>query len=144
TLDKAEATTNAQGYAEFILSSNATHPIALAQLGIQLTATYSENNQNIKGNATVQVLTADETVDNQEAIQRLEIASSYTVNAQNDTVTIRVKGINNKGEAATKGKLTLNLNNEANANGVSFDGSSERDFSASVEGYITYTLHTNA
>ncbi|WP_374294998.1 hypothetical protein [Acinetobacter sp.] len=142
TLDKAEATTNAQGYAEFTLSSNATHPIALAQLGIQLTATYSENNQNIKGNATVQVVTADETVDNQEAIQRLEIASSYKVNAKNDDVTITVKAIDFTGFGAKKGKVTLSLNPEAQSNGVTFEGASTKD--VGTNGIVTFKLKTNA
>ncbi len=142
TLDKAEATTNAQGYAEFTLSSNATHPIALAQLGIQLTATYSENNQNIKGNATVQVVTADETVDNQEAIQRLEIASSYKVNAKNDDVTITVKAIDFTGFGAKKGKVTLSLNPEAQSNGVTFEGASTKD--VDTNGIVTFKLKTNA
>ncbi|MGT2569060.1 hypothetical protein [Acinetobacter ursingii] len=143
TIDQTEAVTDANGYAVFTLKANSSYPVALTQQGINLKAIYSDNSE-IFAQDTISVITADTSATDQLALQRLEIASSYTVNAQNDTVTIRVKGINNKGEAATKGKLTLNLNNEANANGVSFDGSSERDFSASVEGYITYTLHTNA
>ncbi|WP_336165376.1 hypothetical protein [Acinetobacter ursingii] len=143
TIDQTEAVTDANGYAVFTLKANSSYPVALTQQGINLKAIYSDNSE-IFAQDTISVITADTSATDQLALQRLEIASSYTVNAQNDTVTIRVKGINNKGEAATKGKLTLNLNNEANANGVGFDGSSERDFSASVEGYITYTLHTNA
>lgn len=142
SLDKAEATTNAQGYAEFTLTSNATHPIALAQRGIALTATYTENNQNIKGNATVQVITADETVDNQEAIQRLEIASSYKVNAKNDDVTITVKAIDFTGFGAKKGKVTLSLNPEAQSNGVTFEGASTKD--VDTNGIVTFKLKTNA
>lgn len=141
TLDKAEATTNAQGYAEFTLSSNATHPIALAQLGINLTAT-TESSPNIKGNATVQVVTADETVDNQEAIQRLEIASSYKVNAKNDDVTITVKAIDFTGFGAKKGKVTLSLNPEAQSNGVTFEGASTKD--VDTNGIVTFKLKTNA
>lgn len=142
SLDKAEATTNAQGYAEFTLTSNATHPITLAQRGIALTATYTENNQNIKGNATVQVITADKTVDNQEAIQRLEIASSYKVNAVNDNVEIKVKAINFKGLGATTGKVSISLNAEAQSNGVTFDGAATQDVDAN--GFVAFKLKTNA
>lgn len=141
TLDKVEAITNTQGYAEFTLTSNATHPIALAQRGIVLTATV-DSNPNIKGNVTVQVVTADDTVDNQEAIQRLEIASSYKVNAKNDSVEIKVKAVNFKGLGATKGKITLELNKEALSNGVTLDGANTRD--VDVNGFVTYKLRTNA
>ncbi|MCY6413231.1 hypothetical protein QTA56_14035 [Acinetobacter sp. VNH17] len=142
TLDAAEKTTNSSGYAEFTLSSNATqYPLALVQLGINLTAT-TESSPNIKGNATVQVVTADETVDNQEAIQRLEIASSYKVNAKNDDVTIRVKAINFRGLGATTGKVSIALNAEAQSNGVTLDGAKTQD--VDVNGFVTFTLRTNA
>ena len=142
TLDAAEKTTNSSGYAEFTLSSNATqYPLALVQLGINLTAT-TESSPNIKGNATVQVVTADETVDNQEAIQRLEIASSYKVNAKNDDVTITVKAIDFTGFGAKKGKVTLSLNPEAQSNGVTFEGASTKD--VGTNGIVTFKLKTNA
>lgn len=141
TLDKAEAVTNAQGYAVFTLKSDATHPIALSQLGIKLTAT-TESSLNIKGNATVQVITADDTAEDKEAIQRLEIASPYKVNASNDSVQIKVKAINFNGVGATKGKITLTLNKEAESNGVRFDGANTRD--VDENGFVTYVLKTNA
>ncbi len=143
TIDQTEAVTDANGYAVFTLKANSSYPVALTQQGINLKAIYSDNSE-IFAQDTISVITADTSATDQLALQRLEIASSYKINAKKDQITITVRGINNKGEAATKGKLTLSLNNEANANGVSFDGSAERDFSTVTNGYITYTLHTNA
>lgn len=138
-LDKNEATTNSEGYAEFTLKSNSNYPIALSQRGIELTATY-ENNPDINGKATVQVVTADSSVNNQEAIQRLEIASAYKVNAVNDSVEIKVKAINYKGLGASKGNITLSLNAGATSNGVTFDGAATRD--VDPNGFVTFKLKT--
>lgn len=140
TIDQAEVTTDAKGYAVFTLKSASSYPIALSQQGINLKATYSDS-ADIFATATVKVTTADIGASNQQALQRLEIASSYQINAKNDSITITVKGINNKGEAATQGKVKLSLNAEANSNGVTFDGSAEQEFKT---GYVTYTLKTNA
>ncbi len=140
TIDQAEVTTDAKGYAVFTLKSASSYPIALSQQGINLKATYSDS-ADIFATATVKVTTADTGASNQQALQRLEIASSYQINAKNDSITITVKGINNKGEAATQGKVKLSLNAEANSNGVTFDGSAEQEFKT---GYVTYTLKTNA
>lgn len=144
TLDSAEKQTNAQGFAEFTLRSNSDYPIALSQQGILLTANYVDGNEQISGNATVQVVTSDDTVDDQELVQRLEIASSYKVNANADSVTISVKGVNFKGVGASQGKLTLALNDAATANGVTFAGSATQDFAKATNGVLTYTLKTNA
>ncbi|MBJ9986766.1 Ig-like domain-containing protein [Acinetobacter sp. S40] len=143
TINQSEAITDANGYALFTLQANSSYPVALTQQGINLKAIYSDNAE-IFAQDTISVITADTSAIDQLALQRLEIASSYKINAKNDQITITVKGINNKGEAATKGKLTLSLNSEATSNGVSFDGSAEKDFSTATNGYITYTLHTNA
>lgn len=143
-LDSAEKQTNAQGYAEFTLKSDSDYPIALSQRGILLTANYVDGNEQISGNATVQVVTSDDTVDDQELVQRLEIASSYKVNANADSVTISVKGVNFKGVGASQGKLTLALNDAATANGVTFAGSATQDFAKATNGVLTYTLKTNA
>lgn len=140
TIDQAEVTTDAKGYAVFTLKSASSYPIALSQQGINLKATYSDS-ADIFATATVKVTTADTGASNQQALQRLEIASSYQINAKNDSITITVKGINNKGEAAAQGKVKLSLNAEANSNGVTFDGSAEQEFKT---GYVTYTLKTNA
>lgn len=136
----AEVTTDAKGYAVFTLKSASSYPIALSQQGINLKATYADA-PDIFATTTVKVTTADTTASNQLALQRLEIASSYKVNAKNDSVVITVKGINNKGEAATQGKVKLSLNTEAGSNGVTFEGSAEQAF---TNGYVTYTLKTNA
>lgn len=144
TLDSAEKQTNAQGYAEFTLKSDSDYPIALSQQGILLTANYVDGDEQISGNATVQVVTSDDTVDDQELVQRLEIASSYKVNANADSVTISVKGVNFKGVGASQGKLTLTLNDEATSNGVTFAGSATQDFAKATNGVLTYTLKTNA
>lgn len=140
TIGQSEMVTDAKGYATFTLKSASNYPIALSQQGINLKAVYSEST-DIFATSTVKVTTADTGASNQLALQRLEIASSYKINAKNDTVTIRVKGINNKGEAATQGKVKLSLNAEADSNGVSFEGSAEQEFKT---GYVTYTLKTNA
>lgn len=143
-LDKNEAVTNAQGYAEFELTTNSNYVLRLTQNGIKLTATYADGNTNINGTATVQAVTSDETADDQEAIQRLEIASSYQMNASADSVTVSVKGVNFKGVGAKQGRLTLELNDEATVNGVTFDGSATQDFANAKDGVVTYTIKTNA
>ena len=132
--------TDGNGYASFTIKSNSNYPIALSQDGISLKATYSENTE-LFAQDTISVITTDVNATDQLALQRLEIGSSYKINAKDDKVIITVKGINNKGEAATKGKLKLALNAEAVSNGVTFDGSAEQEFK---NGYLTYTLHTNA
>lgn len=91
TIDQTEAVTDANGYAVFTLKANSSYPVALTQQGINLKAIYSDNSE-IFAQDTISVITADTSATDQLALQRLEIASSYTVNAQNDTVTIRVKG----------------------------------------------------
>ena len=143
TIDQTEVVTDSNGYATFTIKSNSNYPIALSQQGINLKAIYSDKSE-VFAQDTISVVTVDSNAVDQLALQRLEVASSYKINAKNDQITITVKGINNKGEAATKGKVTLALNNIAISNGVTFDGSAERDFSVSTGGYITYTLHTNA
>lgn len=143
TIDQTEVVTDSNGYATFTIKSNSNYPIALSQQGINLKAIYSDKSE-VFAQDTISVVTVDSNAVDQLALQRLEVASSYKINAKNDQITITVKGINNKGEAATKGKVTLALNNIAISNGVTFDGSAERDFGVSTGGYITYTLHTNA
>ncbi|MFW1983387.1 Ig-like domain-containing protein [Acinetobacter guillouiae] len=146
TIDQAEVTTDAKGYAVFTLKSASSYPIALSQQGINLKATYSDS-ADIFATATVKVTTADTGASNQQALQRLEIASSYQINAKNDSITITVKGINNKGEAATQGKVKLSLNAEANSNGVSFiagDGTANAEQTFDANGYVRFTLKTNA
>ncbi|MFW2079739.1 Ig-like domain-containing protein [Acinetobacter guillouiae] len=146
TIDQAEVTTDAKGYAVFTLKSASSYPIALSQQGINLKATYSDS-ADIFATATVKVTTADTGASDQQALQRLEIASSYQINAKNDSITITVKGINNKGEAATQGKVKLSLNAEANSNGVSFiagDGTANAEQTFDVNGYVRFTLKTNA
>ena len=146
TIDQAEVTTDAKGYAVFTLKSVSSYPIALSQQGINLKATYSDS-ADIFATATVKVTTADTGASDQQALQRLEIASSYQINAKNDSITITVKGINNKGEAATQGKVKLSLNAEANSNGVSFiagDGTANAEQTFDVNGYVRFTLKTNA
>src|SRR5690606_24821959 len=66
TLDKTEAITNAQGYAEFILKSNSDTPLALKDEGIELKATFLENPQKF-ATITVDVITADDSATDQEA-----------------------------------------------------------------------------
>lgn len=140
SINAQEVTTDANGYAVFTLKSVSSYPVALSQQGVNLKATFVDV-VDIFATTTVKVTTADTSAENQQALQRLEIASSYKVNAKNDSVTIIVKGINNKGEAATQGKVKLSLNAEAGSNGVTFDGSAEQEFKT---GYVTYTLKTNA
>lgn len=138
---QSEVTTDANGIAIFTVNSNSSHPIALSQQGVNLKASYVDNNISVFANSTIKVITADVTASNQEAIQRLEIGASYKVNAKGDKVTIIVKGVNNKGLAATQGKVKLTLNSEAVANGVTFVGSAEQEFKT---GTVEYTLSTNA
>ena len=150
TLDKSEAITNSQGFAEFILESNSDTPIALSQEGIELKATYIDNSK-VFANVTVDVVTSDENAADQEAIQRLEIASSYKINAMSDGVEIKVKAIANNGKAAEKGKIKLSLNSEAVANAVKFEGSSDgvnfdlnESQTVGKDGYVTFRIKTPA
>lgn len=150
TLDKTEAITNAQGYAEFILKSNSDTPLALKDERIELKATFLENPEKF-ATITVDVITADDSATDQEAIQRLEIASSYKINAMSDSVEIKVKAIANNGHAAKKGKIKLTLNSEAVANAVKLEGSSDgvnfdlnESQSVGAEGYVTFRIKTPA
>lgn len=141
-LNNATAKTNAQGIAEFTISTaDVTHPLALSDTGISLSATYTDGINLASGSVIVDVVTENVNASDAEAIQRLEIASSYKVNAKNDSVAVTVKAINNKGLAATKGKVKLDLNAEATSNGVTFDGAAEKDF---VDGFATFNIKTNA
>lgn len=141
-LNNATAKTNAQGIAEFSISTaDVTHPLALSDAGIALKATYTDGINLTSGSVIVDVVTENTNAADAEAIQRLEIASSYKVNAKNDLVAVTVKAINNKGLAATKGKVKLNLNAEATSSGVTFDGAAEKDL---IDGFATFTIKTNA
>ncbi len=139
--------TDSNGIAEFTVKSKSSYPIALSQQGINLKATYVMGSTEVFATSTLKVSTADSNVSDQLALQRLEIASSYKVNAKNDTVEIKVKGINNKGEKATQGKVKISLNAEAGSNGVQIfggDGTSNAEQTFNSEGYVFYTLKTNA
>ena len=143
SIANAEVQTNSQGFAEFTLTSNSDYPIALSQQGINLKASYVDTAE-IFAESTVSVITADTNAVDQDAIQRLQIASSYKVNASNDTVTVTVQAINNRGFGATKGKIKLSLNSQAESNGVTFDGGAEHEFNTTNNGIVSYTLRTNA
>ena len=141
-LNNATAKTNAQGIAEFTISTaDVTHPLALSDTGISLSATYTDGINLESGSVIVDVVTENTNASDAEAIQRLEIASSYKVNAKNDSVAVTVKAINNKGLAATKGKVKLDLNAEATSNGVTLDGAADKDL---VNGFATFNIKTNA
>ena len=140
SITQPEVMTDAKGYAVFTIKSASSYPIALSQQGVNLKATYTDSTA-ISATSTIKVITADTGASNQEAIQRLEIASSYKINAQNDSVEVTVKGVNNKGEGATTGSVTLSLNAEATSNGVTLDGNAKKVFEL---GYAKFTLKTNA
>lgn len=140
-LDKAEVETDAQGYATFTVTTNSSYPIALSQQGINIRAVYTDNNQEVFAQDTITVITENTNSSDELALQRLEVQSSYKVNAKDDLVKITVKGINNKGEAATQGKVTLTLNAEAVSNAVKFDEAATQEFK---DGYVSYTLRTGA
>ncbi|MFV5392254.1 hypothetical protein VXO80_11640 [Acinetobacter towneri] len=141
-LNNATAKTNAQGIAEFTISTaDVTHPLALSDTGISLSATYTDGINLASGSVIVDVVTENTNASDADAIQRLEIASSYKVNAKNDSVAVTVKAINNKGLAATKGKVKLDLNAEATSNGVTLDGAADKDL---VNGFATFNIKTNA
>lgn len=140
TIAQTEVVTDAQGYATFQLSSKSSYPIALSQQGINLKAIYVDD-PLIFAQDTLSVVTSDNNAEDRLALQRLEIASSYKMNAKDDQVTITVKGINNQGLAATKGKVSLSLNAEATNNAVTFEGSNSQEFK---DGYVSFVLHSNA
>lgn len=142
TLDKAQGMTNEQGYAEFILKANSEQPNSLSQQDIELTATYVEGNEKISAKTTVDVITADISSEDKEQIQRLEIASSYQINAINGNIEIKVKAINYNGVGAKEGKIKIELNKEATSNGVSFEGSHEKNVDAN--GFVTFKLKTSS
>ena len=141
-LNNATAKTNEQGIAEFTISTaDVTHPLALSNTGISLSATYTDGINLESGSVIVDVVTENTNASDADAIQRLEIASSYKVNAKKDSVAVTVKAINNKGFAATKGKVKLDLNAEATSNGVTLDGAADKDL---VNGFATFNIKTNA
>ena len=140
-LNNLTAITNAQGLAKFTLTTQATHPIALSQEGIQLKATYTDAALLVHGVAKLDVKTTNTDTSDLDAIQRLEIATSYKINAKDDSIIVRVKAINNEGEAAKKGKIKLALNTEATSNGVVFEGEVEKSLK---DGFVAYTIKTTA
>jgi len=82
-LNNATAKTNAQGIAEFTISTaDVTHPLALSDTGISLSATYTDGINLASGSVIVDVVTENTNASDADAIQRLEIASSYKVNAK--------------------------------------------------------------
>lgn len=142
-LNNATAKTNSQGIAEFTISTaDVTHPLALSGAGISLSATYTDGINLESGSVIVDVVTENTNASDADAIQRLEIASSYKVNAKKDDVTITVKAIDFTGFGAKKGKVTLSLNPEAQSNGVTFEGASAKD--VDTNGIVTFKLKTNA
>ena len=115
-----------------------------AAYGVSIANAEVQTNSQGFAESTVSVITADTNAVDQDAIQRLQIASSYKVNASNDTVTVTVQAINNRGFGATKGKIKLSLNSQAESNGVTFDGGAEHEFNTTNNGIVSYTLRTNA
>lgn len=138
-IDPPESTTDKNGYATFTLKANSSYPIALSQQGINIKAVYADSSE-IFAQDTISVVTANSGTENKLALQRLEIDSSYTINAKNGEARIKIRGINNQGLAATQGKVTLNLNAAAIEYGVTFAGTSTREFDAN--GDITFVLKT--
>lgn len=144
------AMTNSQGYALFEVVTTAEHPIALSQNNIKLKATYKGETEK-EFFDEIEVVTANNQASDLDAIQRLEIASSYKINATNDEVTIRVKAISNRGVGADKGNVTIKLNNEAMSNGVQLFGSSDNGITfnqnqtqaVNSDGFVVFKVRTN-
>lgn len=138
------AITDSEGYAIFTIETNSKYPVALSQQGINLRATYTDDNRQVEALEKITVITENSSSSDELALQRLEIQSSYKINAKNGSVEIKIKGIDNRGLAATKGKLTLKLNQEALDNAVGFEGSETQEFTEKDGGFITYTITTKA
>ena len=70
-LNNVTAKTNAQGVAEFSISTaDVTHPIALSETGISLKATYVDNSVKVSASTIVGVVTENVNASDPEAIQR--------------------------------------------------------------------------
>ncbi len=150
TIVNKTAMTNSQGYALFEVVTTAEHPIALSQNNIKLKATYKGETEK-EFFDEIDVVTANNQASDLDAIQRLEIASSYKINATNDEVTIRVKAISNRGVGANKGNVTIKLNSEALSNAVELFGSSDNGATfnknqtqaVNADGFVVFKIKTN-
>lgn len=144
------AMTNSQGYALFEVVTTAEHPIALSQNNIKLKATYKGETEK-EFFDEIEVVTANNQASDLDAIQRLEIASSYKINATNDEVIIRVKAISNRGVGANKGNVTIKLNSEALSNAVELSGSNDNGATfnknqtqaVNADGFVVFKIKTN-
>ena len=77
------------------------------------------------------------------AVDRLEMAiSKGVVNASNDTVEVKVRAIDEKGNAAANQPVKFEFTKDAAKTSVRFDGASTKNTDGN--GYVSYTLHTTA
>lgn len=140
----SEKNTNADGYAEFILSYNATtNEDLISKLtsgtGVKLKATIGN-----KTNITQLYLKNSNNSSTTVQLQRIQIAANTgTVAATgNQAITFTLQAYNTDGTPAKNQSISLGLNEVATQNGVTFNGSSS--VTTNDQGVATFTINVNA
>lgn len=144
--DGSQQTTDTAGNATFTLQFNPTgvSETAIASLlasGIDVGAAYAKSSGGVV-TQTTRIQFYAKSVQN-SAVDRLEMSvSKGVVNASNDSVEVKIRAIDEKGNAAANQAVKFELTSDATQNGVKFDGASTKVSDAN--GYVSYTLSTTA
>ncbi|WP_026471292.1 beta strand repeat-containing protein [Alkanindiges illinoisensis] len=142
----SQQTTDTNGKATFTLQFNATGVSAttLASLlanGVDVGVAYAKvSGGTVSQTTRIQFYTKQA---ENPAVDRLEMSvSKGVVNASNDSVEVKIRAIDEKGNAAANQSVKFELTDDATQNGVRFDGASSKVSDAN--GYVSYTLLTTA
>ena len=142
----SQQTTDANGKVTFTLQFNAAGvaETTLANLlanGVDVGVAYAKASGGTVSQTTrIQFYTKQA---QNPAVDRLEMSvSKGVINASNDSVELKVRAIDEKGNAAANQAVKFELTADATQNGVRFDGASSKISDAN--GYVSYTLYTSA
>ena len=137
--------TDSNGQAKFTVSFNPSNVPSsvlndLLNSGIIITAQYKNlNNQTVSQTTKVGFYE----VKVEKEVQRIVLtASKGIVSSTGDTVQVTARALDNEGNPAVNKAISLGLTQEAQQNGVSFDGKVTRN--TDKDGYVSFTIHTNA
>lgn len=142
----SQQATDANGKATFTLQFNTdgvteTTLASLLANGVDIGVAYAKSSGGTVSQTTrVQFYTKQA---QNPAVDRLEMSvSKGVVNASNDSVELKIRAIDEKGNAAANQAVKFELTADATQHGVRFDGSSSKVSDAN--GYVSYTLYTAA
>ena len=141
-------TTDNNGQATFTLLFDDSNISAstienLLKNGLNISAGYTTTANTQITQTTKVSFYQQKTVEQMKEVQRLELSSTKgVVSSTNDTVQIKVRAIDASGGFAANKSVTIGLNQDVTANGVTLDGAATKLTDSS--GYATYTLKVNA